>query len=294
MHCSRSRTRRVTGTADRRCALVRNAPGSSGGRLKTIHDMQQVYFDVGLCNEMFRSDRAIGDKSILCTDPAPLGRIVLGLYGNLAPVRVPEIHTWEGELGPQAVIPIPQVTVANLKRAVQSGLYDRTVFSRIFPGEYIQAGVQGSFRMGQVELPRGSDPSTTGLAANSGKAVATRQSAPLGARPEGLAHPVQMCTTRGPSTTESGTSSRGPSPSRSRPLWTTPWWSRGKGRPPCSCTYEWNAPLAHPCTPTWRLSPLPAAATPTCSSSSRRGPVRCRGWTAATLCSDRCWRAWMS
>ena len=30
----------------------------------------------------------MGDKSILCTDPEPLGRIVIGLYGRVAPATV--------------------------------------------------------------------------------------------------------------------------------------------------------------------------------------------------------------
>lgn len=45
----------------------------------------QVYFDLGLCPDIYKSDRRLGDKTILCDEPAALGRITLGLYGNLVP-----------------------------------------------------------------------------------------------------------------------------------------------------------------------------------------------------------------
>lgn len=55
-----------------------------------------------------------------------------GLYGKLVPV-----------------------TVNNFLTAIQTGSLTGTTFSRISPGEYIQAGRQGSKRLGEVEVPAG-------------------------------------------------------------------------------------------------------------------------------------------
>eukprot|EP00803_Ostreobium_quekettii_P011105 evm.model.scf_344.2 EVM.evm.TU.scf_344.2 scf_344:23588-28295(-) len=90
----------------------------------------KVYFDVGICPGPMRSDRTLGDKSVLCTEAAPIGRLVIGLYGHLAPT-----------------------TVTNFLRTVRSGSYTSTVFHKVRPGQYIQAGRQGSRRMGAVEAP---------------------------------------------------------------------------------------------------------------------------------------------
>lgn len=54
-----------------------------------------------------------------------------GLYGNL----------------------VPQ-TVANFCKAVESGLYTGTLWSKVLPGEYIQAGQQGSRRTGAVDFQK--------------------------------------------------------------------------------------------------------------------------------------------
>lgn len=37
-----------------------------------------MYLDVGTCPSGVRQDRKLGDKSVLCSDPEPLGRIVIG------------------------------------------------------------------------------------------------------------------------------------------------------------------------------------------------------------------------
>lgn len=58
-----------------------------------------------------------------------LRAILAGLYGNL----------------------VPQ-TVSNFCSAVKSGLYTGTLWSKVLPGEYIQAGQQGSKRTGSVDL----------------------------------------------------------------------------------------------------------------------------------------------
>ena len=55
----------------------------------------------------------------------------VGLYGNL----------------------VPQ-TVANFCKAIESGLYTGTLWSKVLPGEYIQAGQQGSRRTGAVDFQR--------------------------------------------------------------------------------------------------------------------------------------------
>ncbi len=46
-------------------------------------------------------------------------------------------------------------TVDNFLTLVRGGALEGTVFSRVLPGEYIQAGQQGARRMGQMEAPAG-------------------------------------------------------------------------------------------------------------------------------------------
>jgi hypothetical protein len=48
------------------------------GQLRFTH---KVSLDVGVCATSVRQDRKLGDKSILCTDPEPLGRIIIGELG---------------------------------------------------------------------------------------------------------------------------------------------------------------------------------------------------------------------
>lgn len=90
--------------------------------------LAQVYLDLSLCPQALRTDRAIGDKSALCSDPRPLGRLVIGLYGDTAPG-----------------------TVAAFTSLLQSGAYTGTTINKIFPGRYIKAGKQGSKRYGEVD-----------------------------------------------------------------------------------------------------------------------------------------------
>ncbi len=92
---------------------------------------RRVFFDVGVCSNNVRSDRALGAGSsgALCESPAPLGRIVIGLYGRTVPAS------------------------ADAFAALCLQGYKRTVFGRILPGEFIQAGATGSARLGGVELP---------------------------------------------------------------------------------------------------------------------------------------------
>ena len=39
---------------------------------------QRVFFDIGVCESGFKQDRRLGDKSAICDDSQPLGRIVIG------------------------------------------------------------------------------------------------------------------------------------------------------------------------------------------------------------------------
>lgn len=63
-------------------------PGaSSSGIDTTITD--KVFLEVGICPQALRPGRALGDKSALCFEPRPVGRIVIGknllrVYINIA------------------------------------------------------------------------------------------------------------------------------------------------------------------------------------------------------------------
>jgi cyclophilin family peptidyl-prolyl cis-trans isomerase len=101
--------------------------------LDTVTD--RAFFEFGLCPEAVRADRRLGDKSALCAEPAPLGRLTLELYGRAAPG-----------------------TVARFKAAVAAGVYDGTSLSKILPGQYLMGGRAGPRRMGLVESPPGMPP----------------------------------------------------------------------------------------------------------------------------------------
>jgi len=70
----------------------------------------------------------MGDKSALCASPEPQGRLVLGLFGDVAPQ-----------------------TVANFASLVSQGVYTGTLFHKVLPGRYLLAGRQGSKRYGYVD-----------------------------------------------------------------------------------------------------------------------------------------------
>ncbi|PPR87482.1 hypothetical protein GOBAR_AA33211 [Gossypium barbadense] len=90
----------------------------------------RVYLDFSLCPTYFRNATA-ADSTHLCSDPSPLGRLVLGLYGNLLPL-----------------------TVSTFKRMCTSSSYKNTLVHKIFPGQFFQAGRQGRSReYGEVRLP---------------------------------------------------------------------------------------------------------------------------------------------
>ena len=92
----------------------------------------KAFIEFGLCPEGVRADRRLGDKSILCSDPEPIGRVVIALYGQSAPG-----------------------TVSNFKLLIESAALHGTALSKIFPGRWIVAGQQGSRRNGLLEAPPG-------------------------------------------------------------------------------------------------------------------------------------------
>ena len=120
-------------------------PGSAQGVPAVTHT---VFIDVGLCDSIVRADRALGNKGGVCVSPETLGRITIGLYGDLVPnvvrnfVSLCEAPTGEGYAG--------------------------TVFHRVKPGEYVLAGQAGSYRLGQVQTPR-FDPNPEMLSSTSFK-----------------------------------------------------------------------------------------------------------------------------
>lgn len=102
-----------------------------------------VYINFGLCEKGLKANRTLGDTSILCDSPLPLGRVVLGLYGNAAPG-----------------------TVQTFKKLCVSGSFHQTALSKILPGEYIIAGQQGPHRAGMVEVPDSIGPNPDILSAS--------------------------------------------------------------------------------------------------------------------------------
>eukprot|EP00879_Flechtneria_rotunda_P020250 GHRR01021297.1.p1 GENE.GHRR01021297.1~~GHRR01021297.1.p1 ORF type:complete len:343 (+),score=85.95 GHRR01021297.1:223-1251(+) len=107
---------------------------------RTVTD--RIYLDIGVASSAFKpaGERTLGDKTVLPGDAEPIGRIVIGLYGKLAPV-----------------------TTSNLVAAIQAGGFTGSAFSRVSPGEYIQAGRQGNRRIGDIDPPAGL-PANTDLA----------------------------------------------------------------------------------------------------------------------------------
>lgn len=92
----------------------------------------RLFLDVGVCPEAVRTDRRLGDKTPFCSDPHPLGRIVVDLYGNAAPG-----------------------SVATLVAAAQAGAYASTSITKVLPGRYLLLGTQGPKRSGLVQAPPG-------------------------------------------------------------------------------------------------------------------------------------------
>ncbi|XP_050214199.1 peptidyl-prolyl cis-trans isomerase CYP28, chloroplastic isoform X1 [Mercurialis annua] len=96
----------------------------------TITD--RIFMDFSLCPNYFRPDRTLSDTvATLCTESTSLGRIILGLYGNLVPV-----------------------TVSNFKTMCKTSSfsYKNTLVHKILPGQFFVAGKQGRRDKGEVRL----------------------------------------------------------------------------------------------------------------------------------------------
>ncbi|XP_057431886.1 peptidyl-prolyl cis-trans isomerase CYP28, chloroplastic [Lotus japonicus] len=95
----------------------------------TITD--RVFMDFSLCPTSF-----LPNRDTVCSDSTPLGRVVLGLYGNLVPL-----------------------TVSNFKSLClassdpSSSSYKNTLVHKLFPGRYFLAGRQGRPDKGEVRSP---------------------------------------------------------------------------------------------------------------------------------------------
>ncbi|XP_061359174.1 peptidyl-prolyl cis-trans isomerase CYP28, chloroplastic [Gastrolobium bilobum] len=100
----------------------------------TITD--RVFMDFSLCPNYFLPNRTLGDNvATLCTDSTPLGRVVLGLYGNLVPLTVSNFKS---------------LCVGSNSNASS---YKNTLVHKIFPGRYFLAGRQGRPDKGEVRPP---------------------------------------------------------------------------------------------------------------------------------------------
>ncbi|XP_071737187.1 peptidyl-prolyl cis-trans isomerase CYP28, chloroplastic-like [Rutidosis leptorrhynchoides] len=95
----------------------------------TITD--RVFMDFSICPSYFQT-RTLGSDLASCPDSEPVGRIVLGLYGNFVPI-----------------------TVSNFKAMCtgMSGYYKGTLIQKLFPGNYFMAGKQGRRDKGEVKPP---------------------------------------------------------------------------------------------------------------------------------------------
>eukprot|EP00873_Tetraselmis_striata_P035723 jgi/Tetstr1/455987/TSEL_042766.t2 len=96
----------------------------------------KAVIELGICPNGFNQQRGLGESS-LCANQDPLGRLVIGLYGNAVPR-----------------------TVANFSAAAAAGAYNGTLIHKILPGAYVLAGKQGPARLGGVTAPRDVPPNT--------------------------------------------------------------------------------------------------------------------------------------
>ncbi|KAL8127953.1 peptidyl-prolyl cis-trans isomerase CYP28, chloroplastic [Apium graveolens] len=95
----------------------------------TITD--RLFMDFSICPSFFQS-RNLGSSLSQCEDTQLLGRVILGLYGNLVPI-----------------------TASNFKAMVtgtSGSCYKGTLVHKIFPGKFFMAGKQGRNK-GEVSPP---------------------------------------------------------------------------------------------------------------------------------------------
>ncbi|KAF3617810.1 peptidyl-prolyl cis-trans isomerase CYP28, chloroplastic [Capsicum chacoense] len=96
----------------------------------TITD--RVFLDFSICPNYF-TNRNLGDDLSSCSDIEPIGRVILGLYGNIVPI-----------------------TVSNFKamcNGSSGSTYKGTLVQKIFPGQFFMAGRQGRRDKGEVKPP---------------------------------------------------------------------------------------------------------------------------------------------
>ncbi|XP_052198488.1 peptidyl-prolyl cis-trans isomerase CYP28, chloroplastic [Diospyros lotus] len=91
----------------------------------------RVFMDFSVCPTYFLN-RTLGDDPSLCDSSDPLGRLVLGLYGNLVPLTVSNFVTMCAAAAPS---------------------YKGTLVHKIFPGQFFVAGRQGRREKGEVKPP---------------------------------------------------------------------------------------------------------------------------------------------
>ncbi|KAI3502214.1 hypothetical protein L1887_30246 [Cichorium endivia] len=138
----------------------------------TITD--RVFIDFSICPSYFQT-RTLGSYLALCPDTEPVGRIVLGLYGNLVPI-----------------------TVSNFKSMCTgvSGYYKGTLIQKIFPGRFFMAEHQGRRDKGEMKPPD-CTVSLTRLRDHavlySAATAAVRYTAPTAAVPNNVATNAILC-----------------------------------------------------------------------------------------------------
>ncbi|OIV98494.1 hypothetical protein TanjilG_18778 [Lupinus angustifolius] len=103
----------------------------------TITD--RFFIDFSLCPNATNPARTLGDTfSTLCSDSTLLGRVILGLYGNLVPITVSNFKS---------------MCLSSNSNSNHSSSYKNTLVHKIFPGQYFLAGRQGRPDKGEVRPP---------------------------------------------------------------------------------------------------------------------------------------------
>ena len=136
--CSATASRRVAlgEAAAAAAALVARAPAARAAEAAEVARAPEVtarvFLDFASCAEAGASERLLGDKGAAgcgADRATPLGRVVLGLYGESAPG-----------------------SVAQLLKLAEAGAYGNTVVNRVVPGQFVAIGRQGSDRLGELEF----------------------------------------------------------------------------------------------------------------------------------------------
>ncbi|XP_050881390.1 peptidyl-prolyl cis-trans isomerase CYP28, chloroplastic isoform X1 [Lathyrus oleraceus] len=103
----------------------------------TITD--RVFMEFSLCPNYYLPNRTLGDNiSTLCSDSTSLGRVIIGLYGNLVPRTVSNFKS---------------LCISASNSNPNSSSYKNTVIHKVFPGQYFLAGHQGRPERGDVRPP---------------------------------------------------------------------------------------------------------------------------------------------